>query len=892
MTIAPFVNANDVIVKGFIRSIVNDSIAEPLPFANMSILDRRDSAIIKSCQSGENGEFRLKFIPNSSDGYMLSASYAGLKPKDIPLIIKSDTIDVGIITLSNAIELDEVVVTGTPIELVQRGDTTIINADTYKLPEGAYLEELVRLIPGLEYDRQSKSLSYNGQHIIGIDLNGQPFFTGDNSIPMQNLPAEVIDKIKIYNKSSEIEQFIGISSNEDNYVLDLQTKKKFNGTLISSAEIGAGNEQKKLLDIISNYFKQNGDNVSLIARSDNRQLTTDYMHNLDNMAALNLNKKFNSDMSLNASVSYNGRKTGTESSGYTEEYLIENNRFRNTQSNNVNVNHSLSSFAGLNWKIDDKTMLSSILTYGYNTINTIGETKQMLFSENPILDLRNPFGSVDLIPMDIRINSINMSNSLQSSQNQFSAKGEVVRLLSSGGTNISFSASYSVNNGTSHNNSLSYTIYYQLHDSLDGDSLLNRHQYRSTPATNQLASVEAAFTYPFNTNTRLQLSYVLKSERQTNHTSTFSILPDEETKLFIDSLSSNSHSNTYGHEFALRFNHNSKIWRNEASFAVCLEHRGIDNKIGTHTADTIVNSVNYRPRISVRWQKGKSSLSIVYNGVTQQPSLTDLIVPPDYSDPLNVMRGNPSLHPAYRQSLRTEWRNTRLGITTIIEGNNEYNSQTRAIEYNPETGGRISYPVNINGNYSLRTNIRYQKRVRSFNVAAAFRGSTSRRVSLINEGRQSHPQENITKINDMASDIKLGYNPAWGGFEINGKWSLRKSVNRLRDSKAYIRDYTLGTNIFASLPYGFNVTTNLSCELRNGTFIEPHRDDKYVWNIQVSKQFLKSKSLELAVSWMDILNQRNNISISASSWGYSETYTNQIGGYFLVSVKFRFNKAL
>lgn len=893
LLMVPFlINARDVTIRGFIQTCSIDSVTEELPFANISLLQSCDSLFIKGCTSGSDGSFKLSFTPKSSDGYILRASYTGLCSKILPIALTSEEINVGTITLYNSIELDEIVVTATPIELIQRGDTTIINAEAYNLPEGAFLEELVRRVPGLEYDRQSKALTYNGQHLTGININGEPYFTGNNSIALQNLPAEVIDKIKIYNKQSELEKFMGISSGEDNYILDLQTKKKFNGTLMTSIEAGAGNEHKQIVDLISNYFRQNGDNLSLIARRDNRNHTTDYKHNIDNTAALNFNKKFKSDFSLNGSFTYNGRKAGTESASYTEEYLITDNRYRHSEGFNISDSHNLTSHIGINWKIDAMTMVSATVTTGYNRLNTSNETTQALFSEKPQLDLIHPFDYDNTITTNSIINKIEMASALKSTQNQFSAQGELVRLINKRGASVSLSGSYAINNGDADNNTISSTTYYLLHDEAGADSLLYRNQYRSTPTKIRNTSGGLAFTYPFNSKTHLQFAYKLKSDINTNRTSTFDIYPDNASKIFVDSLSNSSLSNTLGHEFALRFNYVSKSLKIETSLTVCPEHRRLDNKTGASSADIVVNSTNYSPRLTVRWQSGKSTLNLTYNGASRQPSLTDLIVPTDNSDPLNIVKGNPTLHPAYRQSLRLEWRNTKLGLTTIFEGNNEYNSITRAIEYNPETGGRTSYPVNINGNYSLRGNIRYQKRMRMFNATISVRTSKNHSISLLNERQKSDPDENITDSYNTASDLRLGYNPVWGSIELNGAWAWRKSVNHLRDTKTHIRDYSFGANIFANLPYDFSLTSSFSCELRNGTYIESHRDDKYLWNVQVCKNFLKSKTLELSVAWIDILNQRKNIAISSSSYGYSETYTNQIGGYFLVSLKFRFNKTL
>ena len=60
------------------------------------------------------------------------------------------------------------------VELV--GDTTVINADAYRIPEGSNLEELVKKIPGLEYDRQNKPW-----FIMGFPLR-KSMLTGKRSL--------------------------------------------------------------------------------------------------------------------------------------------------------------------------------------------------------------------------------------------------------------------------------------------------------------------------------------------------------------------------------------------------------------------------------------------------------------------------------------------------------------------------------------------------------------------------------------------------------------------------------------------------------------------------------------------------------------------------------------
>ena len=167
-------------------------------------------------------------------------------------------------------------------KVVMEGDTTVINAAAFKTREGAYLEDLVKRVPGLVYNKKDNSLTYNGQPISEINVNGEAFFSGDKKTALENLPADLISKLKVYDKKSKEEEFTGISSGEKKYVLDLQTKDELNKTWLTNATVGYGNNQKKDFEGQVNYFSKDGDNLSFIAQSTNRYQNSTYKDNINN----------------------------------------------------------------------------------------------------------------------------------------------------------------------------------------------------------------------------------------------------------------------------------------------------------------------------------------------------------------------------------------------------------------------------------------------------------------------------------------------------------------------------------------------------------------------------------------------------------------------------------
>lgn len=156
----------------------------------------------------------------------------------LPINKNKAIINVGDVILTEGMELSEVIITAPVKAIEQVGDTTVINAASYHTPEGSYLKELVKRIPGLEYDRKTKTLTYNDLPINEINVNGESYFSGDNSMALENLPVEVISKIRVYNKKSELEKITSVDTGKENFVLDLQALSRFDGMLIGNGQAG------------------------------------------------------------------------------------------------------------------------------------------------------------------------------------------------------------------------------------------------------------------------------------------------------------------------------------------------------------------------------------------------------------------------------------------------------------------------------------------------------------------------------------------------------------------------------------------------------------------------------------------------------------------------------
>lgn len=882
---------------------------EVLPYTNILVLEAGDSTLVKGVMSDAGGNFRLSFHAKKESPYLLKVSYIGMKPEFRALNTGKTKIHVGNIVLTEGLELSEVVVTAPIKEVELVGDTTVINADAYRIPEGSNLEELVKKIPGLEYDRQNKTLVYNGLPIAEINVNGEAFFAGNHALALENLPADLVSRIKVYDKRSEMEKFMGIKTGEENYVLDLQTKKEFNGTLMTSVAAGKGNNKKKEAELISNFFKTGGENLSVIAKSGNRNMTSANKDNRQDNVAVNFLKKFGKKIHLNGNVMYSNAINGNEGTSYYEQYLKTGNRYRYATSDRHNTNRMASTMLSMKWNIDKMTLLNLSGSFSAMKGTNGSDSRQATYNENPELDITAPFNGEEngQTENDIRVNGIRMNSRSTSANRQYFLNADLTRRLNEKGSSLGLTMQYSEGRGKNEAFSVSSTTYYQLQDEWGNDSVLYRNQYYDSPNRNRKFSLGLILTQPLHKSLRAQLSYKFRRENQNNDRNTYDLsrffdgtddeplytLPEGYEAAYTDSLSNRSRSHTTAHEVALHLNYTDRTWEINAGLSVVPERQSLDQKTGRMQADTLRTSVNYYPAVTVLWHKKKTRVQLSYEGDTKQPGLTELLTLTDNSDPLNITRGNPSLRPSYNQRVRLEARDTKIGLNGDMTWANTVNSVTRAVTYNTQTGGIESYPVNVNGNWNARATVRYQKRIkRRFSVTARTGASFSQNVSLINEGQQEMPERSTTHNTTLNANLRFGYQPQWGGFDLTGDWRFRHSTNLLRETGDYTRDYRLGVNAYADLPGGIQLRSDVDYSFRNGTNITPGEDDQVVWNASLSWRFLKQKKAELSFYWADILSQKKNFTRSVSSSGLSERHTQQIGSWFMLSSKYRFNKQL
>ena len=157
--------------------------------------------------------FRL-IVTTPDNKIILKLSHPDYKTAYIPVSLDKPALDLGDIPIRKLTRfekthnLQEVTVTASIVQFVNKGDTVSFNADAFNLDQGSMLDALIEQLPGAEINEQGQ-IHVNGQFIDKLMLNGKDFFKDNQLVLMRNLPAYAVKNIKIYEEASTVSKVLG-----------------------------------------------------------------------------------------------------------------------------------------------------------------------------------------------------------------------------------------------------------------------------------------------------------------------------------------------------------------------------------------------------------------------------------------------------------------------------------------------------------------------------------------------------------------------------------------------------------------------------------------------------------------------------------------------------------
>lgn len=216
---------------GDIHGSVADSTTRlPIAGVEVRIASVTDSTNVRHVYTLDDGVFRFSAVPTGS--WKLVALAMGYARLQRTIRFAGGELDLGnMIMPPLPLALPEVVVKATPPPAVQHGDTTEFSSGAVATHPDATAEDLVAKLPGITVDHAG-TVKSNGEDVEQVLVNGRPYYGSDATLALRSLPAELIDRIQVFDKLSDQSEFTGVD--------DGQTTKTMNVILRSDEPVTFG----------------------------------------------------------------------------------------------------------------------------------------------------------------------------------------------------------------------------------------------------------------------------------------------------------------------------------------------------------------------------------------------------------------------------------------------------------------------------------------------------------------------------------------------------------------------------------------------------------------------------------------------------------------------------
>ena len=329
--------------------------------------------------------------------------------------------------------------------------------------------------------------------------------------------------------------------------------------------------------------------------------------------------------------------------------------------------------------------------------------------------------------------------------------------------------------------------------------------------------------------------------------------------------------------------------------------------------DTVRTVTNLSPTLNLRYRfNQQTNLQVQFRGQTQQPSITQLLDIYDDTNPLNISMGNPGLKPSFTTNLSTNFQKQRAptlvedSLGFMVPKNQRHwsfsanaswqrtmNSIGNIVTYNETTGGRISQPDNINGNWSANGGTSFNIGLDTLNrwdFSGSIRGSYNHHVSYVNLNRTAVPDRNVTHSYNVRPSVSLSYRNSWLNVSLNSTVTYAQTENRLQASNNLTTwNYQYGLSTGIKFSWGTNLNTDAHMYSKRGYADASLNTNEMIWNAQLSHSFLRGKKLTVMLQWYDILGQQSNFSRTVNANGWTDREVNAITSYAMLHVSYRLN---
>ncbi len=890
--------------------------------------------VVANAVTNTNGAFTIK-APKAGS-YTLQVTYVGFKTYTKKISVRDDRdYQAGTITLEpDAIMLKGATVTARAAKVTLKADTFVYNANAFRTPEGSVAEELVRRLPGAEVSDDG-TIKINGKEVKKILVDGKEFMTGDTKTAMKNLPTNIIDRIKAYDQQSDLARVSGIDDGEEETVLDFGIKRGMNKGVMVNADLALGTKDRYAGRVFGGVMKDDL-KVFLMTNANN---TNDMGFpggggggrwgggrqglNAMKMTGLNLNYEKKDLLKIDGSVRWNHQDGDVTTKNATESfYGTTTSSFGNSLSQNFSRANRWNGQMRLEWTPDSMTTVTFRPTFTYSSNDGESMGMNATFDKDPYAYSDDPLADVGMLAEKYGIvKNYSQQNGVSYSDSK-SLRGmlQYNRRLNNRGRNITVQLNGSTGSGTSQSISNNFSELFQVLNYLGtGDSVYQTNRYNLTPETNRSYSARVTYSEPIFNKVYLQFSYIYQYNYTKSDRTTYSLTDVDFSDIvpkyrnwdaylgrlknplesYVDQdLSRMSEYKNYNHtaEVMLRIVRPSYNF-NIGFQALPQKSHFVQDYKGVH-ADTTRTVTNFTPTLDFRWKKSQTGqLRFNYRGRTQQPSMSDLLDIVDDSNPLRITRGNPGLKPSFTQNFRLFYNDYfqkhQRAVMTFVNFSTTSNSVSNKTTYISETGGTLTRPENIDGNWNGNLGFMFNTALDSaayFNVNTFTNLSYNHRVTFVSVDNVSDSQESVTNTLGISERLAASYRNDWLEIELNGSVNYNRSRSELQtNNNLDTWQFSYGGMVGVTAPWGTSLTTNLNMQSRRGYSDASMNTNELIWNAQISQSFLKGKALTLSLQLYDILHEQSTVSRTISAMQRSDTEYNAITSYGMLHVIYRLN---
>ena len=727
-----------------VSMVLSDSSnGEPVGFATVSLTDTTTAKTYKFSMSAADGKVYILGVRNGV--FLLKAEMMGYKTYSNIVKVSGKSVDLGTVRLEPDIQLLEAArVTAVGNQMIVKKDTVEYTASLFKTSDNDMLEELLKKLPGVEVDSDG-TITANGETITKVMIDGKEFFLDDPQLATKNIPAKIIEKVKVVEKKSDQAEFTGIDDGDEETVIDLSIKPGMMDGWFGNAMAGGGHDirQKGYYSAENPWYKDGWRyQGAMMAGRFGKKSQLSIILNANNTNNRGFNDVAGSMMQTMRGARGMGRGVGGWGrNGITTSWMAgANGAFDLLDGDMELIGNYL--YNGSNRYVTEDSRKITYMDDGTNTIydnrgenitnsqgHRFGVRLEHKFSENTSILFEPQFNfghgnfaeNSDFETYTERQDCSETRDNYGFSDNtgfntNWNASGFFLfrQRLGKPGRTISANIRYDFSNNDLDGFNQSYTHNDNPEEGETPEEIVNQRYDQESKSSS--ISGRIVYTEPLGGDFYLEANYSYSWNRSTSFKNTY----DSSTNDGVENgyLNYNSQGETWNPYYS-----NSVVndYQNHSAGMNFMYQKGkVRAQLGAAFRPTITDNetngekyestvYNWSPQMMLSYDfNDNSNVRMFYFGRSSQPSTSQLMPVADNSDPRNVSFGNPYLEPYFNHNIRGMFRYTNkdtfTSIHTRVGGAMVQNGITNALWYDDD---KVQYSLPLNGPVSGNADMRF-----------------------------------------------------------------------------------------------------------------------------------------------------------------------------------------